>query len=386
MKRIIITLGLAVMALTAYASEELDIYTMLYKDATSAAERFAVLRNVAESNLSGAGSLYAEALTRLLQEQPTFKTTAEKETADSSARLLSKLLGEAGYAASAGDLWKTVQSFSNPLVKADALIAIGRTRSPAQRDLVVKLLSDLNLNPTDDRDAGEKTAYGAILALEKYRDSAGYLPVFFASNGWYSRRVKDQAAATLPLIMDDPSEPLASVIQSSSYEVKLLALQKENESKASPKGKSEVALVALTEGWKAATNDVKDRVRLGSLRKLSIEMIARNGVASDAATPLLERSYKEGIDMEERLGAVQALAAVNTDGAARSLSSFLMILNGKRKSGNITQDDERLVRAVIPALGSTGKPLARPALKTVENLEWPNAVKVLAAEALKKIQ
>jgi hypothetical protein len=45
-----------------------------------------------------------------------------------------------------------------------------------------------------------------------------------------------------------------------------------------------------------------------------------------------------------------------------------------------------LVRAVIPALGSTGKPLARPALKTVENLEWPNAVKVLAAEALKKIQ
>jgi 20S proteasome alpha/beta subunit len=82
---------------------------------------------------------------------------------------------------------------------------------------------------------------------------------------------------------------------------------------------------------------VKDRVRLGSLRKLSIEMIARNGVASDAATPLLERSYKEGIDMEERLGAVQALAAVNTDGAARSLSSFLMILNGKRKSGNITR-------------------------------------------------
>ena len=385
MKRIVVTLCLAVVAVMTFASEELDIYTMLYKDSSSAAERFAVLKNVAESNIPGAGSLYAEALAQLLLEQPTLKTIAERETADASARLLANLLGEAGYAASAGDLWRAVQSFSNPLVKADALIAIGRTRSPAHIDFVVKTLSDLNLNPTSDQDAGEKTAYGAILALEKYRESAGYLPVFFASTGWYSRRVKDQAAATLPLIMDDPSEPLSSVIKSSGYEVKLLALQKADESKAPAAKKAGVALIGLTEGWRAATNDVKDRVRLASLRKLSIGMLIRYGSASDAAIPVLERSYKEGIDMEERLGAIQALASIKSDGAARSLSSFLMILNGKRKSNDITQDDERLVRAVIPALGSTGKTVARPALKTVENLEWTNAVKVLAADALKKI-
>jgi hypothetical protein len=386
MKRICISLGLAATALFAFASEELDIYTMLYKDSDSAAERFAVLRNVAESNLAGAGSLYAEALAQLLLEQPTLRTTAEKETADASARLLAGLLGEAKYAASANDLWKTVQNFSNPLVKADALIAIGRTRSDGHIELIARTLSDLNLRPTVDREAGEKIAYGAILALEKYRDPAGYLPVFFASTGWYSRRVKEQAAKTLPLIMDDPSQPLASVVASASYDVKLLALQKEEESRAPAEGKAGVALVGLTEGWRAATNDVKERMLLGGLRKLSINMLGRYGTVSDAAIPLLERSYKEGIDMEEKLGAVSALAVGKSEAGARSLSSFLMILNAKRKSGDITQDDERLVRAVIPALGSTGKSIARPALRTVGNLEWANAVKVLADDALKRIQ
>lgn len=385
MKRINIALVLVAVAGFAFASEEMDIYTMLYKDSSSAAERFAVLQNVAESNLEGAGALYAEALTQLLREQPTLKSTAERNTADASARLLANLLGDSRYTASAGDLWRTVESFSNPLVKADALIAIGRTRSPNYIEFVIRTLSDLNLKPTEDREAGEKIAYGAILALEKYREPSGYAPVFFASTGWYSRRVKEQASATLPLIMDDPSKPLAGIIKSSSYDVRLLALQKEEESKAPVGGKADVALVALTEGWKAATNDVKERVMLASLRKLSVDMIGRYGAASDSAIPLLERSYKEGMDMEERLGAVTALAALKTEGAARSLSSFLMILNGKRKSNDINQDDERLVRAVIPALGSTGMALARPALKTVGNLEWANAVKVMATDALKRI-
>ena len=377
----------AVASFFAFASEELDIYTNIYRNAMTWNERLNILRDVSSSNLDGVGQLYAEALSQLILEQPNLQTTAEKTAADESARLLANLLGDAKYAGAAGDLWKVVQNFSNPLVKADALIALGRVRGTDYLEQVVKILTDLNLSPTSDPESGQKIAYGAILALEKYKDPSGYLPVFFASTGWYNRRVKDQAVASLPYIIDDPSEPLSSILKSSgySYDTKLLALQKEEESKAPPSSKATVAVLALSEGWKAATNDVKQRMQLANMRKLSIDMIKRYGSADPAAIPLLGQSYTMGIDSEERLSSVAALAAIGSDAAARTLANFLLDLNKKRQDGNITAEDERMVRAVIPALGSTAKPIARTALRMVENVDWTNAVKVLAAEALKKI-
>lgn len=377
----------AVASFFAFASEELDIYTNIYRNAMTWNERLNILRDVSSSNLDGVGQLYAEALSQLILEQPNLQTTAEKTAADESARLLANLLGDAKYTGAAGDLWKVVQNFSNPLVKADALIALGRVRGTDYLEQVVKILTDLNLSPTSDPESGQKIAYGAILALEKYKDPSGYLPVFFASTGWYNRRVKDQAVASLPYIIDDPSEPLSSILKSSgySYDTKLLALQKEEESKAPPSSKATVAVLALSEGWKAATNDVKQRMQLANMRKLSIDMIKRYGSADPAAIPLLGQSYTMGIDSEERLSSVAALAAIGSDAAARTLANFLLDLNKKRQDGNITAEDERMVRAVIPALGSTAKPIARTALRMVENVDWTNAVKVLAAEALKKI-
>lgn len=370
----------------AAGAQELDVYAMIYRNSANQAERYAVLRNVAEAKLAGAGSLFAEALAQLLLEQPNFRTAAERETADASARLLCSLLGESKHAASAGDLWRVVQNFDNPLVKADALVALGQTRSAELLPQVVKTLNDLNLSPSSDREAGEKIAYGAVISLEKYRDISGYAPVFFASVGWYNRRIKDQAAQTLPFIVDDPSSALTAIIRSGGYDVKLLALEKENASKAPADARAGVALAGLEEGWRAATNDVKDRIVLSRLRKLAVDMLVKSGSSSPAAVPLLEKSYKEGIDTEERIAAVNALSLNRSDEAMRALSSFLMMLNGKRRSGNITQEDERIVRVVIPAIGVHGSPLGRPALQAVEYQDWTNAVKLLAADALKRLK
>jgi tetratricopeptide (TPR) repeat protein len=266
------------------------------------------------------------------------------------------------------------------------LIALGRIRSEAHLELVIKLLEDLNINPVADREKGEKIAYGAIQSLEKYRNIAGYSPVFFAASAWYSRRVKDQAIATLPYIVDDPSEAISAIIKSGNYDIKLLGLQKENESKASPTAKSGVALLALSEAWKAATNDVKERITLSRIRKMAIEMLVKYGSSTPEAVPLLERCYKEGIDMEEKLGAVTALSLNKSEEAAQALSSFLLNMNTKRRANDIKQEDERMVRALIPALGAQGSPKGRIALQQVELTDWTNAVKVLAAEALKKLR
>ncbi len=388
MKRFFSFLLIGLSAFGAFASEAMDVYTFLYEQATSPQERLAVLKSLSDQNIDGAGRLYAQALSQLLQEFPSLKTTAERDAADQSARLLAQLLGNSKYTAAAGDLWRVVENFSNPLVKADALIAMGKLRNVDYAELIEKLLYDLNLKPATDPEAGEKIAYGAILALEKYQQPSGYLPVFFAATGWYNKRIREQAERSLPYIMDNPEVPLTSLIRSSAYtyDIKFLALQRMEASKAPADAKARVAVIALAEGWRASTMDVKQRVQLGNSRKLAIDMIRRYKTEDTTVLPLLERSYKEGIDTEEKLNAVAALSAIGTDDAARLLSNFLLALNAKRKANNITQEDEQLVRAVIPALGATGKSVARPALQAVEYQDWTNYVKTLAQDALKQIK
>lgn len=388
MRRFFALVWIAVSGVLVFATESLDVYTFLYEQATSPQERLAILKSLSDQGVDGAGPLYAQALSQLLQEFPALRTTADRDAADQSARLLAQLLGNSKYTAAAGDLWRVVENFSNPLVKADALIAMGKLRHPDYSEHIEKLLQSLNLKPVADPEAGEKIAYGAILALEKYQQPSGYLPVFFAATGWYSKRIRDQAEISLPYILENPETPLTGLIKSSAYtyDLKLLALQRMEASRASSDAKARVAGLALAEGWRSATMDVKQRVQLGNIRKLAIDMLRRYQTSDTTVLPLLERSYKEGIDTEEKLGAIAALAAIGTDDAARLLSSFLLGLNAKRKANNITQEDEQLVRAVIPALGATGKAVARPALQAVEYQDWTNYVKTLAQDALKQIK
>jgi hypothetical protein len=389
MKRYIVIILLLAAATTGFAdSEELDIYTYLYDGAITVTDQLGILQSVAELGIPGAGDFYGKAFARLVREYPTIRDSIEKEAADNAAILLAECLGEAKYNAAAGDLWRAVEAFSNPLVKAEALMALGKMRATAFLPQVIQTLSDLNTRPATDRLAGERIAFGAIIALEKYQDVSGYLPVFFASTGWYSERIKQQAGASLPIILADPSEPLSSVIRGSGYPytAKFLALQTIEASNVSNESKAAIALTAFAEGWRASTNDVRLRMDLANMRKQAINMIRRYGTSDAAVYPLLERSYKEGIDTEERLNAVATLSTLGTEDAARLLSSFLMIINGKMQSGTLTQVDEQMVRAIIPALGATGQAVARPALRSVQALDWTNAVKNLATEALRNIQ
>jgi HEAT repeat protein len=100
----------------------------------------------------------------------------------------------------------------------------------------------------------------------------------------------------------------------------------------------------------------------------------------------LEHSYKRGADEEEKLGAVATLSALASEDSVRLLSSFLRDINEKFRVGDITQADERLVRAVIPALGATHSVNAIPALIEVQARDWTSAVHRLVANALKNIE
>jgi HEAT repeat protein len=394
MKRVITIVLLAVAAAFSFAgSEELELYSYLYNGALTNSEQLAILQNVAELKINGAGEFYTGALHRLVTTYPNIRNVTERSAADEQAMLLAQLLGNEKYGAAAPDLWRTVEDFTDPLVKAEALMALGKIRAAAFLPQVIKVLADLNATSTPDRLTGERIAFGAIIALEKYQDPSGYLPVYFASVGWYSDRIKSQARRSLPLILAEPTESMTQVIQSSgyNYQTKLAALQTMEESGVSNSAKAGVAVAALSEGHRASTNVVAQRTALNQMRKLAINMINRYGTEDEAVYPLLERSYKQFAerndgDRDEALNAIVTLGTLGTDESARRLSAFLTTINQKLQSGTHTRKDEDLVREIIPSLGRTGRPIARPVLNSVTALNWTEAVKNLAREALKDIQ
>jgi hypothetical protein len=187
--------------------------------------------------------------------------------------------------------------------------------------------------------------------------------------------------------MDNPSEPLLSVIKSSSYSyaIKLTALQTMEASDVTTQQKAQAAVAALSEAWRTNTNTVTQRSTLMTTRKLSLSMIRRYGTEDTNVYPLLERCYREGADQEEQISAIAALSALATDDSARRLSSFIYDINVRLARGPLTQEDERMIRVIIPALGNTGRPIARNALRSVLQADWTGAVQRLAQDALKKI-
>jgi hypothetical protein len=389
MKKLVILLILitAVAAAGFSATEEVQVYEFLYNASPTHSGQLDILQNMAESRLSGAGEFYAKALRKLVGEYKNIRDVTEKNAADEQAMLLAALLGAEKYTQAAADLWLVVDGFALPLVKAEAMMALGKIRATTYLPQVIRVLESTNAAPTVDRLNGERIAFGAIIALEKYQDPTGYLPVFLASIGWYSERIKSQAAKSLPFISQEPTAYMLQVVRGSGYDyaTKYSALRTIEASKVSNQNKVSVAVAALNEGWRSSTNDMQLRSILADMRKMAIGMINRYKSSDDAIYPLLERSYTQGVDTQEKLSAVAALASQGTEEAAKRLSNYLMDLNAKRVSGNIRPEDEQMVRAVIPALGQTGQSVGRPALNAVGASNWTPAVVSLANNALKQL-
>jgi HEAT repeat protein len=380
------------------ATEELEIYSYLYDNAATLTDKLGIMEAIVTLRIQGAGEFYARAFNNLVSQYPVIRdsrnfTKTDKDAADDLAQILAALIGEERYTSCAADLWRAVGAFANPLVKSEALISLGKLQARDYLPQIVKVLTDLNRTPTQDRLAGERIAMGAIISLEKFREASGsngYLAVFFAATGWYGDRIRNQAMRSLPVIMTDPSEPLSSVIRGAGYPyaTKLLALQTVENATIANASKSNVALSAYTEGWKASTSDPRMRQVLLQLRKLSIDMIRRYGIRNDTIYPLLKRSCEDttqATDINEKMAAVETLGILHSDEAASILSTQLMLLNGKRQNGNLSADENRLIKAIIPALGETGRPSAKAALQSTLSLNYDNDVKNLANAALAKL-
>ena len=395
MKKIAIVCLFAITAALAFADAELDMYTFLYDGSQTQAEQLSILQSMAEANISGAGDFYAKALSRLVGGYSNIRTATvtERNAASEQAKLLAGFLGTEKNTASARDLWRIYTDFpqNEALAKAEALMALGKIQAKEyfpQVNEVLKILNGDGKPPADPLN-GERIAYGAIISLEKFQNPEASLQLYKASNGWYTDRVKSQAARSLDLISATLAPYISGVIRSpgSSYQDKLTALQTIQKSKAVNADKSSVAAIALAQGWTAVTRNPAEQNVLATMRRTAIDMIRSYGSSDEAIYPLLERSYSDGLAGEdEQFRTIRALSVLATDSSTRLLAQFLTGLNVKRQRGNITPDDERMVREIIPALGATKNASGRVALTAVINNDnWTPAVKTLARNALNQL-
>jgi hypothetical protein len=395
MKKVLMVLLLTcfVSALVFSGTEEIDVYRYLYRNSEKNVDQLDILQNMAEAKLTGAGEFYAWALRQLVLRYKNIisskdrDATTEKYAADEQAKILAALIGAEKYTPAAADLWFVADSFTDPLAKAEALMALGRIRATGYLPHVIRVLDNLNVTPTKDPDDGGRIAFGAIISLEKYQDPSGYLSVFLASVGWYPQRIRNQAAKSLPFIAKDPSPFMLNLLKSgANYDnsTKLIALQTIEKTGVGAANKSEVAVAALFEGHRAVGNGVQQKQILADMRKLAIDMIRRYKSDDPIIYVLMRKSYSSrDSDINEKMSAINAIAAQKTDEAAELLSEFLTTLNGR--PNGLSQEETQIIRVLIPALGNTGRPLARTALTQVTKLDYTSGIKTLATQALNQI-
>ncbi len=389
MKRSIATAALVlslIPALSVFAGEEAEVYRRIYLEAEGLSQKYVAAQNLIRLQDRSTAPVLTEALEELLRTQNNYRSASEQELYSRAVRELAAALGDYKHDEAAPFLWDVVQQVPEPLARAEALMALGKMRALAYAERISLLLRDLNMGPIADRDAGEKVAFGAVIALEKLKDPRGFSPVFYASDGWYSLRVRQQAARALPNIVTDPTDAIIELIRLESPERKLLALRLNADSKAPLERKVAAASYALDLGHEKAPKDKAEAKVFSELRKLALRSLVAWKAKGPDTVPAARASYDNGFDLEERLLALAALGVNGGDEAAFVLRDIILTLDREQKAGVTDETRNRLAKAAIENAAIAKNRALRPALISVaSNDKWSGGIILAAQNAIKEI-
>jgi HEAT repeat protein len=336
-----------------------------------------------------------QALQERIQDLRNPKSTTEEKQAMEVTSLVVEELGRLKATQTARYVWEVVQSVEDPMLKSEAIIALGKMGAKQYAVDMARMLRNINFNydQIQNQRANETLAYALVKALERFKDPVGYKPVFFASTGWYSSRsgVKERAEEALSVIVDNPTEQLTEIIKDEdNFRIKLQALEAELDSNAPPADKASVAALAFKESIQKVAQNKIERRELKELRVVSLNAIQQISEKDQDAVPYMQEmilGYRKDriYDIDEMLALLNAMGTYSSDPVARTLSDFLRYFNERREFS--PPDSFRIVKATIIALGNTGNPIAIEELNMVIISQyWESSVRNLAEEALEKVK
>jgi len=376
---LLITIGVS------FASETTDVWSRLYNQAKTYEQRYETMLNIAELEDRDLAPFLSTALNDLILTWKNPVNSNQLTLHNQLMELIVEQLGSLKARDSADYLFTVVKDTEDPFLKRAALIALGKVGGTAYADEIAMLLRNLNFKPGKASQAEEAVAYGCITALERFKEPIGYEPVFFASIGWYTDRIKSKARIALEIILADPSEVLGDIIKNNSiFKVKLQALNQEDRSNAPAEKKIEVATTALDQGLINVGRDVTEKQILQNLRVKAIEMLTLLKFDSIRAISLMEEMLYKDYDVNGKLSTIQALGSCPKTEAAEALINFLAELNHGQEIG-LPDKDNRIVISTIRALGNTKNKLAHPQLLRVKFAGYGSEVVREAGEALIKL-
>jgi len=380
-----ILLFLLISISVGFADEAADVWSRLYNQATTYEQHYEIMLNIAELEDRHLAPFLSAVLNDLILTWRNPVNSSQLTLHNQLMELIVEQLGSFKARDSADYLFTVVKDAEDPYLKRAALIALGKVGGTAYADEIAMLLRNLNFEPGKAAQAEEVVAYGCIAALERLKEPIGYEPVFFASIGWYTNRIKSKAGRALDVILADPSEVLGNIIKNDSiFKIKLQALNQEDQSAASVENKIEVATIALEQGLVNVGETVIEQQTLQNLRIKATEMLTILEFDSIRTISLMEKMLYKDYDINGKLSAIQALGLCPKTEAAEALSKFLAELNERQESG-LPDKDNRIVISTIRALGNTKSKPAHPVLLRVKFAGYGSDVVKEAEEAIKKL-
>jgi len=401
MRKILAAFLLAFVVVTTISAEEQgQVLSRLYNSVTDLEQKYSAMQKMVRLDDPSLELTYINALSELVEGEYYNASTGEDKTLWYDLTLM--ILREVGEikAQDAAPLAYIVMRDYDGLLRSEAMIALGSMKAVEYTDEMATALRNLNFNQRSDTDKAQTEAYGAILGLNRMGDIRGYEAVFYAHIGWYNRRVKGLAKRTLEEMLPDPTDEIMKIVETASPDIKLVALEAEQNSDASVENKNRVAAYALELGVTLQGASVEERVTLRQLRLLAINMIIESQASIESTVPHLQRAYDEAFSQyqassatdtnsqEELIKTVEALGINGSEPAVMSLVNYLEYFHERKRGGvSPNRGEELLLRQIMYALGICGNAdLALPALSAVEIYDYSNSVNRAAKNAMKNYQ
>ena len=375
-----------------FGGDRAEIWSRMYKRSVSQESKLSIMLNIVELNDRGMIPLLEEILSEdIIANLNNKRGVTEQQKFLELTKLVIKELGELKSKSSAPLVYTIVNEIDDPLVKAEGVMALGNMRADKYVDDVAFTLRNLSMRPVQgapsDIEAEGKVAFGCVAALDRFKSIDGYSPVFFASTGWYNKRIKGFADKVLKTIVDNPIEALIPILVDGELNDKAKAIKEVAVCNAPSEDKAKAALVALKQGHDNVPGSIQEGMVLTIIRKDSIKILYSSKSANVDDVYPLSQSLKNGSDLEEKIYAIRTLGQNGTDEAIAALSSVLGEFNQRNIDGiGISYSDEDVVREIIVTLGNSGNASAKGILTEVQFSGYPNGLVRVAKEALKKLK
>ncbi len=381
------------------AQTQAERYSRRLRDAVDWGERKAVLEEMRDSKDASLAAAFGAVLDQALGVERSRLDALEREQYDASLAIVCAALGAARRLESREGLFRLASSSAAPVVRSEALIALGRMRAREYASQIAEILARANegisgsagagsgvgaggrSGPTD-RDAAETVAYGCVVSLGAMGGIVGWREVLVASQGRYGPLVRKAAEQSLASMAADPTEAVIVSIDAEAPAIGESALRYEMASSASPAAKTRAAIAAISAGRAKDAGTFQERAAARALRISGVNALSAIGGNDPAPAPLLRESWRKG-DGDERIAVIKALGSNQSAACVDELYSIIEELDQARRIGNAREDSERLMRAALASAGRSKNRRLEPVVRTVlANAAWTGAVKAAANEAL----